>query len=117
MRERQQPTEDEIQQELEEIENSDWCTSDDGGETRSVHLGEPVVYKGKTYDVLTFRRPKGKDWLAMDQEKGDMGQAMRLAASLSGTPFAVFREMNTDDIEKCVRVAGVMGKKLQTGGN
>lgn len=83
---------------------------------RVVTLAEPFKFLDKEISTITFRKPKGKDWRAMDAEKGEIGKAYALAAALSGQDVAVFDEMDGDDALLCVLVASVMGKKSKTGG-
>lgn len=84
--------------------------NDDG--TKTVILSVPVERKGLSpIEEVTFRKPKGKDWLAADRAKGKMEAATRMAASISGLPYEVFLEMDGDDMLLCVGISGLMGKK------
>lgn len=83
---------------------------------RVVTLSEPFTFISKEISTITFRKPKGKDWRAMDAEEGDIGKAYCLAAALSGQDISVFDEMGGEDALLCVLVASVMGKKSKTGG-
>ena len=89
--------------------------NDDG--TKTVKLLEPVTFKGEEITELTFQRPKGKDWLKTDEQKGDLGKAFSLAASICGKPMSLFCAMNGEDALFCSQVASTMGKKFPTGGS
>lgn len=77
-----------------------------------VTLSEPITHGKVTYSELTFaRRMKGKDMIAMDAVQGGMRKTYALYASMSEVPFAVFTEMDTDDLELVAQaVAGLTGK-------
>lgn len=106
-----QPDDDEVLKLIEELEANPQVRTDDNG-VRTVTLMEPVEHRGNSIERITFARtPRGHDWLETDKAKGDFGKGLRLAASLSETPFQVFLNMSGDDAMLCVAVAGVMGKK------
>jgi hypothetical protein len=103
-----------LRKELEEVDNHPQVTINDDG-TKTVTLEEPVEYAQKEIQTLTFHVPRGKDWLATDEAEGDVGKGFALAASTAKVPSLVFGRMLGTDAMLCARVAGSMGKKLETG--
>jgi hypothetical protein len=104
-------TQDDVAEIIEDLEKRDGVTHNVDDGSWSVRIA-PVEHRGQTYDMIKFdRAPCGRDWLETDREKGDVGKGYRLAASLSGVPFAVFLNMTGEDAMTCVAVAGVVGKK------
>ena len=80
-------------------------------ETIDVKLDYPVEHKGKTIEVLTFRRRKARDLLAMDAVKGEMAKTLALYASMCGQPLPVLEDLDGDDFERVVEATmPLMGK-------
>lgn len=107
---------DEIKEQVEKAlgaleENPNVTSNEDG--TKTVKLEYPVEHKDKLIETLTFRRPKGKDWLRTDEEKGDLAKTFRLAASTAGVTIDVIKNMDGEDAMLCAQVAGSFGKKSQ----
>jgi hypothetical protein len=84
--------------------------------TKTVTLDEPIDIDKAEITHVTFRKPRGKDWLETDKRDGDLAKGFTLAASLSGLPFSAFEKMDGGDALLCSRVASTMGKKSKTGG-
>ena len=77
-------------------------------------LAEPVTHNKVEYSQLTFRRMKGRDMLKMDLMKGELGKTMAMLASMSDTPFPVFEEMDSEDLQRLmVEVAPLMGNSAK----
>lgn len=108
-------TQSAVDEALAELDESTKVVVNDDG-TKTVTLDVPVTINGKEVTSVTFRRPSGRDWRRTDEEKGEVGKAYRLAASISGLPMQVFDDMDGNDALLCSAVAGKMGKKLTTGG-
>jgi hypothetical protein len=100
------------------VDDAQFLTLNDDG-TITVALASTVRVKiGKDYqdiDSLTFRKPKGRDWMATDKVKGDIKTTVCLASACSGTPIDVFEEMESEDFLRVLRVVGdFVGKGLVT---
>lgn len=118
--------EEQLQEALEEIENDPRVISTYGEDgrliERTVALSEMIEIRRKgsreseSVRSLTFRRPRGKDWLIMDSHEGEIAKSYALAAALADITFKTLTEMDGDDAMLCVKVAGAMGKGSQTGG-
>jgi len=104
-----------IEEAVAELEANDQVEFHENG-TRTVTLTEPVQYNNQPVRTLKFKKPKGKDYRAMDRQKGDIGKSYALAGSLCGFPMRIFDDMEGDDALLCVAVAGTMGKKSRTSG-
>ncbi len=87
----------------------------DRPKTLTVTLEEPVEHKGQSYESLTFRRAKAKDFVAMDVVKGEMRKTMALFASMAGVPMPVIEELDAEDFARMgVEIAPLMGKSMKT---
>lgn len=85
----------------------------DRPKTLTVTLDEPVEYKGQTYESLTFRRAKAKDFVAMDVVKGETRKSMALFASMAGVPLPVIEELDAEDFAKVgMETRILMGKSM-----
>ena len=65
---------------------------------------------------LTFKKPKARDLLVVDEEEGSVAQSLRLVAQLSGISYKNILALDGEDAMLCATVAGTMGKKSATGG-
>ena len=80
-------------------------------DTVDFRLDYPVEFKGERIEVLTFRRRKARDLVAMDAVKGDMAKTMAMYASMCGRPLPVIEDMDADDFERMVEATlPLMGK-------
>lgn len=105
---------------LKELEEDEHVVFGENG-TKTVCLREPIeVKRGKDkeeIDEVVFpRKPKGKDWLRVDEEQGDLAKSFRLASLLTGLPFKAFHDMDGEDALLCGKVAMTMGKDSRDGG-
>lgn len=96
---------------IEEVNNDHRVSVNESERTKTITLSESVQHNGQELKSLTFRRPKGKDWMRIDDEKSDMRKAFLLASLLSGVPVNILGDLDGNDALLCVTVAGSMGKK------
>lgn len=80
-------------------------------DTVDFRLDYPVEFKGEKIEVLTFRRRKARDLVAMDAVKGDMTKTLAMYASMCGKPLPVIEDMDADDFERMLQeTLPLMGK-------
>ena len=99
-----------IEESKEELANDELVKLNDDG-TRTVTLGTPVEYNNSQVEALTFRKPKGRDWMAVDNVSGDIAKSVAIACRICSYPKKVFEEMEEDDFLRCLNVTNIMGKK------
>ncbi len=79
----------------------------------TVKLSKPVEHGGKTYTTLTFRKAKTGDLMLLDKFEGETSKMIALLAAVSDTPIQAFKEIEIEDFNALVAVAGeVLGESL-----
>jgi len=90
-------------------------TNEDGSIT--ITLSAAIVGPtGQPLAELSLRRPKAKDFRAMDNAKGEIGKSLALAAQLSGIPAPLLDNLDGSDfIELSEAVQGFLKPSQATG--
>jgi Phage tail assembly chaperone proteins, E, or 41 or 14 len=90
-------------------------TNEDGSTT--ITLSAPIAGPtGEPLTALTLRRPKAKDFRAMDNAKGEIGKSLALAGQLSGIPAPLLDNLDGSDfIELSEAVQGFLKPSQATG--
>ena len=72
----------------------------------TITLTTPVEVNGQKVDKLTFRSPRGRDWVRAEQASGGKLERMHaVLASLAEVPEEVFLELDHRDHLKCLEIA------------
>lgn len=80
-------------------------------------LKTPVTHGNKTYTTLTFRKAKTGDLMLLDKFEGETSKMIALLAAVSDTPIQAFKEIEIEDFNALVAVAGeVLGESQPTTG-
>lgn len=79
----------------------------------SYTLKTPVTHGNKTYETLTFRKAKTGDLMLLDKFEGETSKMIALLAAVSDVPIPAFKEIELEDFNALVAVAGeVLGESL-----
>jgi len=89
-------------------------TNEDG--TITITLSAPIAGPEGQITALNLRRPKAKDFRAMDLAKGEIGKSLALAQQLSGVPAPMLDNLDGSDfIELSEAVSGFLKPSPATG--
>jgi len=72
----------------------------------TIKLTVPVEVGGQKYEQLTFRSPRGRDWVRAENAGGSKLDKMHaVLASLAEVPEEVFLELDHRDHLQCLEIA------------
>jgi hypothetical protein len=108
----------ELDERLAALDDHECVTLNEDG-TRTLALNRPIdLPKQGQLNVLTFRDEiTAGDLEDSEKSEGDIGQANRLIAAVTGTAYTNIRKLRSDDLELAgLVIAKISGKDPSDGG-